>query len=148
MRFVSVFCVSVAKERVCRWLNWNRPFRSALLRSGIKGSSCCAFKYTLRALRFHAIMLISGAFLAPFHYRRLIVSPHRPFLCTTTGVSPSWAARPAAAGRWIRILHRSAAPSSILNYHSSMLADEQLYGTKPGCALIFLRHSSSAHFTF
>lgn len=79
VRFVSLFCVSIAKqkrkERVCRWLIWNRSSRSALLRSSIKGSSCCAFKYTLRSLRFHAIMLICGAFLAPFHYRFLIVSP-------------------------------------------------------------------------
>lgn len=96
--------IKTRKQRASLWIKWNGSFSSALLCRSISGSSCCAFKYTLRSLRFHAIMLICGAFLAPFHYQFLIVflsfpisvRPLQAFLLLGSG----GAARPAAAGRW------------------------------------------------
>lgn len=130
------------KQRASLWIKWNGSFSSALLCRSISGSSCCAFKYTLRSRRFHAIMLICGAFLAPFHYQFLIVflsfpisvRPLQAFLLLGSG----GAARPAAAGRWPILrpqVRRAVAIQKSVFVLSSVLTCEDVYRAKASCCV-------------
>lgn len=100
---------------------WIRSFSSALLCRRSSGSSCCAFKYTLRSPRFHAIMLICGAFLAPFSLSVPDCFPLIFHLCeTTAGFSLPWLrrGRSSCSGRPLMCDHQTAC---LLHHRPSLL---------------------------